>query len=458
MTLRTRYYLAILPLFVGLGLVNSVLVYTMERNELRWGLRERAEGVAASIAGFWDVMGPEDGRAALLKRYSQRLGGLSVRLFEHDGGSWDGRDLFAAQLVQVPMPPAPDAELSVSLRAGELGWTFVDQSEEGWDLIVGYAPLLNPDGSVRAVIGASEREVGFREAMTSLRLRLMGLLMALLFAGVGAAELITRIARRELGALTAAADDATEGRYRTQLPPGRIRELNDLGGTLLTMTSLLADESYQSRRAFFRAELLPGQNELATGYRHYLEHPLPEQLGPASYAFRRLGEQGFADFCGWRENANGWVLALGRARVADSTSAPLQTLIHADATRDYLLATAADPLQALSWREALADFPCERLQVIEIAANGLSARVANLGPDGASLSEWVEVDGHGMVFGTLPEEAVRMAQAYSQQFPDRMLSQVADELAGLIAARFSGILVLCDLQASPVSEQPHERN
>jgi hypothetical protein len=39
-----------------------------------------------------------------------------------------------------------------------------------------------------------------------------------------------------------------------------------------------------------------------------------------------------------------------------------------------------------------------------------------------------------------------------------MLSQVADELAGLIATRFSGILVLCDLQASPASEQPHEHN
>ena len=458
MTLRARYYLAILPLFVGLGLVNSVLVYTMERNELRWGLRERAEGIAASIAGFWDVMGPEDGRATLLKRYSQRLGGLSVRLFESDGGNWRERDLFSAQLVQVPMPPAPQAELSASLRAGEIGWTFARQNAEAWDLIVGYAPLLNPDGSVRAVIGASEREVGFREAMSSLRLRLIGLLLALLLSGIGAAELITRIARRELGALTAAADDATHGRYRTQLPPGRIRELNDLGGTLLTMTSLLADESYQSRRAFFRAELLPGQNELATGYRHYLEHSLPDQLGPASYAFRRLGELGLSDFCGWRENANGWVLALGRARVGASMSTPLQTLIHADATRDYLLAVAADPLQALSWSEALADFPCEHLQIVEIAADGLSARVANLGADRTSLNDWRQVDGHGAVFGTLPQEAVRMAQAYSQQFPDRMLSQVADELAGLIAGRFSGILVLCDLQASPASEQPHERN
>ena len=51
MSLRLRYYLAILPLFVGLGLINSLLGYYVERNEIRWGLQERSQGVAASIAG-----------------------------------------------------------------------------------------------------------------------------------------------------------------------------------------------------------------------------------------------------------------------------------------------------------------------------------------------------------------------------------------------------------------------
>ncbi len=453
MTLRIRYYLAILPLFVGLGLVNSLLVYTMERNELRWGLRERAQGVAASVAGFWDVMGPEDARPALLKRYSQRLGGLSMRWFDPEGqDNWRPRELFSAQVVFVPQPPAPDAEMGHKLLQGELDWTLVPQSEENWDLIVGYAPVLAADGSVRAVIGVSERETGFREAMAALRLRLIGLLLALLLAGIGAAELITRVARRELAALTAAAEDATQGRYRTQLPPGRIRELNDLGGTLLTMTSLLADESHQTRRAFFRAELLPGQRELALGYRNYLEHPLPAQLGPAAYAFRRLGAVGISDFCGWRESAAGWVLVLGRTRNSARLPSPLQDLIHADAARDYLLGAAVDPLRNLSWEQALADFPCEHLQIVEITADGGSARLAELAPDGASMGPWTPVQGR-LVFGTLGVEASRMALAYSLQFPDRMLEQVADELAGLMANRFSGILVLCDLQSSPASER-----
>ena len=47
MSLRLRYYLAILPLFAGLGLINSVLVYYTERNELRWGLQERAQHQSA---------------------------------------------------------------------------------------------------------------------------------------------------------------------------------------------------------------------------------------------------------------------------------------------------------------------------------------------------------------------------------------------------------------------------
>lgn len=453
MTLRIRYYLAILPLFIGLGLVNSLLVYSMERNELRWSMQERAQGIAASIAGFWGVMGPDNGRPALLKRYSQRLGGISVRRFGPSaGGDWQVHELFAAQLQFVPQPPPPDADVSASLQQQHMGWSLLPQLEESWDLIAGYAALIDAEGATQGVIGISTRETGYREEMASLRLRLIGLLLALLIAGIAVAEFITRMARRELGALTAAADDATHGRYLTQLPPGRIRELNDLGGTLLTMTSLLSDESHQTRRAFFRAELLPGQNELAVGYRNYLEQPLPLPLGAERYAIRRLGDVGISDFCGWRQSENGWILVLGRAGLPQAASAPLLGLICADATRDYLLGVASDPLQTTQWAQALTDFPCECFQIVEMSADGQVARVADLGADGKSMNPWVPVYGR-VVFGTLAESAARVALSYLQQFPDRLLEQVADELAGLMKARFSGILVLCDFPASGANER-----
>ena len=120
MSLRLRYYLAILPLFAGLGLINSVLVYYTERNELRWGLQERAQGAAAAVAGFWDVIVPDPtaSPAARLQGYSQRLGAISVSRFERDGKRWVQRTLHESG--DVPQPPPPDATMKTTLAASPL--------------------------------------------------------------------------------------------------------------------------------------------------------------------------------------------------------------------------------------------------------------------------------------------------------------------------------------------------
>ena len=95
MTLRIRYYLAILPLFVGLGLVNSLLVYTMERND--WTFSDipsptnhgdRIAHLSQPLADFFHGQrGPiataEEGRTALrmvLATYVSNSEGRRVRL------------------------------------------------------------------------------------------------------------------------------------------------------------------------------------------------------------------------------------------------------------------------------------------------------------------------------------------------------------------------------------------
>ncbi|HWS26844.1 MAG TPA: hypothetical protein VN259_09790, partial [Xanthomonadales bacterium] len=364
MTLRLRYYLAILPLFVGLGLINSLLVYYTERDELSWGLQERAQGAAASVVGFWEVIEPgsKDAPAPALKRYSERLGGLSISWFEMEGDAWRQRTLL--QTENLPLPPPPPGDAGARLHHAQLAWSFLAQPQADADLNVGYAPLVDADGKLRAVIAVAERDQTLRTATAALKLRLGGLMLALLLAGVAAAELITRIARRELTTLTTAARDAARGHYLSRWPDGHIQELNDLGGTLLTMTSLLADESHQTRRRFFQAEPLPDQAALARGYRQHMLQALPEMVGDTRAAYRQLGEQTPEDFCGWRQTATGWYLCTGRRRRTGDAGNLLQSMVQAESACEFLLGVAVGRPLGPSWPEALKLFPCECLQLI----------------------------------------------------------------------------------------------
>lgn len=450
MKLRARYYLAILPLFLGLGLINSLLVYYTERDEIQWGLEQRAQGVAASIAGFWDQIAPKptDSPAAELARYSQRLGALSVVRFVPEGERWQARTLLEPDGEALPLAPAPIGAIDVAVRNGRLAWLLQETRQAEGDLVNGYAPVLDAQGGLEAVIGITERDRSLRDALGALRWRLLVLVLALLLAGILAIEAVTRIARRELGALTQAARDAAQGRYLSSWPTGRIRELNDLGGTLLTMTSLLADEKHQTRRRFFQSEPLPDEDDLALAYRAQLELPVPASIGHAHCVLRRISGALPEDFCGWRESPAGWHLCVGRLRLADAESGLLARLVRSDAAREFLLGVAVARPQGPTWPDALRAQPCEALQQILVPASGQSATGWTLDPQRGRPQPWAPT-ARREVLSTLPPEARLIAQAYANQFPDRPLDQIAEELASLLGARHQGLLLICDFQPGP---------
>ncbi len=345
----------------------------------------------------------------------------------------------------IPLPPAPTPELIAKLNAGRLAWTFIESATAPSDLSVGYAPVTDAAGNMVAVIAVSESDSSLRDAIAALQRRLAILMLALILVGVGAAELITRIARRELAQLTRAAHEAAQGRYVQDLPEGRIRELNDLGGTLLTMTSLLADESHQTRRRFFRSEPLPDDSELAVSYRTHLDRPLPATLGPMRLSFRRLGDVTPEDFCGWREAQNGWYLAMGRCRRSDEQLPALERMLRSEATRDFLLGVAVSRPHGPTWPQALKLFPCAALQLVFIPASGHAPTGWTLDPARDVPVPWTPSEGRE-VLGSLAPEALQIGKAYADQFPDRSPDQIADELAGLLSTRFQGQLVICDLK------------
>lgn len=437
MNIRLRYYLAILPLFLGVALLNGLLVYTLDRQEIRWGLQQRAEGSAAVLAGFWPslMQEPAERQRAKLRAFSRRLGGLAITGFDSAGAP---RELLHQEGMDLP---PPDAALAAALADRGLAWHWHGRKGEASDLNIGYARISDPAGQV-ALIAIGEADKTLREATAALTQRLTTLSLIMLLAGILVAEWLTRFARRELGALGRAAQQLAGGQPLQQWPIGRIRELNDLGGTLLTMASLLLDGSHQTRRRFFEAELLPGDADLAAALRSsVLPDALPEGLADRC-AWQRLGAQLPGEFFGQRRVDDGWWLVVGVQRSDPSLRTELQQSLAALATRDYLLEQLKAGYDEAAVGKALALFPCGVLQLLWLPDQG-QARGWSLDPLTQTLTAFAPQRRFAMI-GSVPREAIRLARTYEDQFSQRAPQQAMDEIGGLLEGSHRGILVIAE--------------
>ncbi|MCK7595607.1 hypothetical protein [Pseudomarimonas salicorniae] len=448
MTIRLRYYLAILPLFLGVALINGLLVYALDRQEIRWGLQQRAEGAAAVLAGFWPTIVEEAParQRARLRAFSRRLGGVAITGFGADGTP--------QVLVEREGIPAPtlDAGRAGGLADNGLGWHWQSRPEAPSDLNIGYASVPETTEDGLSVMAVSEPDRTLREATAELVEQLLLLSAVLLLAGVLVAEWLTRYARRELGALARGAHSLAEGQYLQHWPSGRIRELNDLGGTLLTMASLLADGTSQTRRRFFEAELLPGDADLAAALREsVLPYQVPDELA-ARCAWRCLGPQLAEEFLGQRRVETGWWLVAGTQRTDPAARSELQRSLAALATRDYLLDRVAGGIDGDEMSRALSLFPCSVLQVLWLPDAG-EARGWILDPLKPGLVPFTPRRRFAMI-GTVPREAMRLARTYEGQFPKRPLAQAMDEISGLLSGSFRGLLVIAESQPVSLEVEP----
>lgn len=458
MTLRMRYYLAILPLFAGLGLINGMLVLYLERSELLWGLEQRAQGSAVVLAGFWKAaMGEEtdagssERRDQQLAAFSQRLGGVSVSWLQRDGDNWSRRLLHADRSHEAP--PVPEARVFEELRRTGSAVRFVARPEADSDLSIGYAQLrLSSAHQLESVLVVSTTDRSLRDAMAALTRRLIVLVALLILVGVVVAEWITRLARSELKLLDRAASELSSGRYTQQWSPGRIKELNDLGGTLLTMTSLLADGSHQTRRRFFQSEPLPGDVDLAEAYRQERDSLTQAAMKKLACCYKQLGQASPEDFIGVRISTQGCFLVVGRCAPAPARLSLLERMVRADATLEFLLGVAQSRPAGPSWSDALKACPCEKLQVlfnpgVHKPPSGWELDPVRAGPRAYAPSQAREI------LGTLSEDARKIARVYTHQFSSHPLEQLADDLAGLLTPRYSGLLVICDFPAlAPATE------
>jgi HAMP domain-containing protein len=430
MTLRRRYYFAVVPLLLGLGIVSALVLIHLVRSETLWGLQQRAEGVAASIAEFLPVLEAADADAQLqrLAEVVRRLGPASITVHDWPPDQQAPRWQYAADRVALPPPPG---ELLATLQTTGLAWRHLPAEAGQPARILGYALAYDDTGQPRALVAVVEHDDTLGQSLQALEGQLLWIAAGLLLLGCLIAEWLTRSVQSELGRLIVAAGELEAGRNADGWQPGRIREVNDLGGTLQTMGSLLQDGVQRIRIGFFDAATIPTRQAKAQHVQRRQIEALRAQGTLQGVLWRALGSPPPEHVLVWRIDPAGWTAVLGTLGGVDQAD-PLDRALLAQALGRHLLGAGADAADPMATQALLGDASMIRIcwHSGQVRVDGWGAASAYRGSPGRTRD----------VYGTLDPEALQIARMYLAQTSDRSLAQVVAELESLLGERYSGFL------------------
>lgn len=437
MTIRLRYHLALLPLFLGIAVVNVVWYWLVEARELAWGVAEQAQSRAIAVAALLPVHdGDPAARALAVDRFSRQAGGLSVSWFEPRDGGWVAKVL--AQDSDLRVVPGPDARVPAQLAVRPAVAGGITFPEFEFDEVTAYAGVRDATGELRAIVGIIEKDAIVRGEVNWLVTTSFVFAAAVMLSGLVVTELLVRRARREIDAITANADALNRGEYHLASPEHAVRELDDLASTLRSIGRILADGMQRTRRRLLQAQQLPGEEEIAATYRQRFDVPAGTDAG-VEHALCHIGRSCPDDFWGVRCEISGWHAAVGRLRAGAGELPLLERIVRANAARDYVLGQLVARPVGEAWTELDAVFPAECGESSVAALAGGPAQLQVLGVDRQPLPPITSGVG---ILGTLDAEAMLIARAHVAQFPDRSLAALARELPARYTERHRGVLLL----------------
>lgn len=444
MTLRLRYHLSFLPLFLGFAAAAIGLGYYVVNREVAWGLAQESEGYALTLAGFIAHEPPTEPALELPRKrnlatlLSHSSGGLTVQWFEPGDTAWSGQMLVATPGLNAP--PSPDGSVLEALRRGEPAAARVRRSDASYDEAVGYAPLTRADGTLRAVIGVTAKDAVTRAELRSLWWSSGWLAAAAVLASLVVAEMLTRRAGRDIDALAEGADALAGGDYAHPWRGSIVKELDDLAVTLRAIGRILGDNVRQMRSHFLRSEQLPSDDDLADAC-EAIRASGPAPAGAPQVAVRTIGAGVPDDFWKIHRTDSGWHLVAGRVEAPQPLPPRIERTLRAHAAADLFCGLLKEHSPAEAWRELDSAFTLERGTSSSLLANAELLTVDAERRDRMVTGGTVD-ESSLFAVGTLEPGAMRFARDYLKNSRSTDLTRVADELASLLAERGRGLLVV----------------
>jgi HAMP domain-containing protein len=233
MKLGSQFMIAFVPLFLGLALFISAVMYITQLRECRWGLEEQASSLAMATARYLDGRFQPDAPAVetTLRRILEWESAQRLILVDADHAVI--YDTHTGELP--PRPPSWSAEDLTQ------GYLVTPAQRHGSNLLMrAYSPLQDAAGqryTMLVEISATPLDDLHRRLLREIAI----IMAAALCIGIGLARLLAGRLHHSMRELVEAARQVEAGHYHRAGATSHIREINDLGDTLNTMSSVLEE-------------------------------------------------------------------------------------------------------------------------------------------------------------------------------------------------------------------------
>jgi HAMP domain-containing protein len=450
MKIATQNLLLIVPIFLLLAVITSLLVFFSEQREVRWGLESEAEGLALTIAEFTDaaslaaVASGDNASAARLREPLARVlaFGQARRIDISAISGSHVRPLLGAG-EDHGVRPAFDAEALGRLLQGQVVVTDV----AGSHALVAHAPVRDAAGTPAGVVSVMTTLSPVAAHRTMVLRRTASILLALFVMGGLVSLLISVVITSEIGRLARTASAFAAGDYDAALAPGVIEEVAVVGATFGIMGSVLQDTTRRATREMLQFDRFDTEGTLAEFHAARFSAPVVAEHAGLRIAIDRIGPALHGDFWFARGEAGRAHACLGRldgppsfdvVLTASAVTALLQDCFarSEDAAQTLLEAARLFPLHCCVWLEWTLE---SRGQVT----------VHRLGQDGAVARETLRLDlTRPTALTTLEPNADRQALRYADAYASDTPHGVVDELRRLFGARTQGSVLALQVISS----------
>lgn len=334
MKIRTRNLILLLPIFIFMAGVWALVTYENIREEYDWGMNQAARTAAISFAEFSSqIYRTRPAPFYNSKRFLDSMQRLKQQKFIKyaDIYSLENKHLYHLNVEGFQTEDEPEEPVSDEITANKTAEsllpvisknkTDVNQKDV---LMTSEYMIVNGEhelASMTTITDTRGRAV-FYAAITlsaddmykdlkAIIIKIIITSFATLLFGVIVILLISRYFVSSIHSLNRAASEAAAGNYENKIETSGIKELNDLGNTFNTMTSVLSDTLEKTQRDVLENEQFRSLSEVTRSINETINSDLTYSNDIAEIEMFAIGKKQAGLFIASYVTDNGLIAAAG---------------------------------------------------------------------------------------------------------------------------------------------------
>jgi HAMP domain-containing protein len=326
MRIRTQNLLAIVPIFLGMALINGILAYTTQYQEIRWGINEEIYAITTATAEFLDTdlirtlkKNPDDERA----REKLSVPFNKIKIFQNQQRFFllypDDKTIFFRYSTEDKTYDIPKPTIEIDQFKDDESDLVLDgirKIGENKSALIAYAPIYDRDGNLISILMIEHDAKYFLDRIKNIKNKIFIITGSIVLIGLIAALLISRIINQKINELNKAALIVESGQYDYRVNITTIQEMVDLSNTFNTMSSILGEVLSRTKRTLIEREQFRTHKDLALHFKRQFLQPIEGSFDNVSVSAKIFTRQPTGDFCGvFHRNSGGTYAILGKITV-----------------------------------------------------------------------------------------------------------------------------------------------